>query len=108
MSLATALKGAVAHACHGAHEPWSAAGCDPPPPASYRRGRRLSQDPGATQVGSRDLRECPTSSFAAWGRAKHADARAGRARAFREETRELRMQIDREAQRRFERKVSWA
>ena len=35
------------------------------------------------------------------------EARAGRARGFREETRELRMQIDREAQRRFERKVSW-
>jgi len=35
------------------------------------------------------------------------EARAGRARAFREETRELRMEIDREAQRRFDRKVSW-
>lgn len=35
------------------------------------------------------------------------EARAGRARAFREDTRELRMEIDREAQRRFERKVSW-
>lgn len=35
------------------------------------------------------------------------EARAGRARAFREETRELRMKIDREAQRRFDRKVSW-
>lgn len=39
--------------------------------------------------------------------AERDEARAGRARAFREETRELRMQIDREAQRRFERKVSW-
>ncbi|HEX4976838.1 MAG TPA: hypothetical protein VFV40_03130 [Nocardioides sp.] len=39
--------------------------------------------------------------------AEQDEARAGRARAFREETRELRMQIDREAQRRFERKVSW-
>lgn len=38
---------------------------------------------------------------------EHDEARAGRARAFREETRDLRMQIDREAQRRFERKVSW-
>jgi Arc/MetJ-type ribon-helix-helix transcriptional regulator len=39
--------------------------------------------------------------------AEQEEARAGRARAFREETREQRMQIDREAQRRFERKVSW-
>lgn len=39
--------------------------------------------------------------------AEHDEARAGRARAFREETRELRMEIDREAQRRFDRKVSW-
>jgi hypothetical protein len=38
---------------------------------------------------------------------EHDEARAGRARAFGEETRDLRMQIDREAQRRFERKVSW-
>lgn len=35
------------------------------------------------------------------------EARAGRARAFREETREQRMKIDREAQHRYERKVSW-
>ena len=39
--------------------------------------------------------------------AEQQEARAGRARGFREETRELRMEIDREAQRRFERKVSW-
>jgi Arc/MetJ-type ribon-helix-helix transcriptional regulator len=39
--------------------------------------------------------------------ADRAEARAGRARAFREDTRDLRMQIDQEAQRRFERKVSW-
>lgn len=39
--------------------------------------------------------------------AERDEARAGRARAFREESRELRMEIDREAQRRFERKVSW-
>jgi Arc/MetJ-type ribon-helix-helix transcriptional regulator len=39
--------------------------------------------------------------------AAQAEARAGRARAFREESRERRMQIDLEAQRRFERKVSW-
>lgn len=38
---------------------------------------------------------------------EHDEARAGRARAFREETRDLRMEIDREAQHRFERKVSW-
>jgi hypothetical protein len=35
------------------------------------------------------------------------EARAGRARAFREETRERRMEIAREAQHRYERKVSW-
>jgi Arc/MetJ-type ribon-helix-helix transcriptional regulator len=39
--------------------------------------------------------------------AERDEARAGRARAFREDSRELRMEIDREAQRRFERKVSW-
>jgi Arc/MetJ-type ribon-helix-helix transcriptional regulator len=39
--------------------------------------------------------------------AEQEEARAGKARAFREETRERRMHIDREAQRRFERKVSW-
>ena len=36
-----------------------------------------------------------------------AEARAGRARAFREETREQRMAIAREAQHRYEAKVSW-
>ncbi len=36
-----------------------------------------------------------------------AEARAGRARAFREDTREARMKIAREAQHRYERKVSW-
>ena len=36
-----------------------------------------------------------------------SEARAGRARAFREETRERRMEIAREAQHRYERKVSW-
>jgi len=35
------------------------------------------------------------------------EARAGRAKAFREETREHRMEIAREAQHRYERKVSW-
>jgi hypothetical protein len=41
------------------------------------------------------------------GDAERAEARAGRAKAFREETREARMKIDREAQHRYERKVSW-
>src|SRR5690348_4653391 len=36
-----------------------------------------------------------------------AEARAGRARAFREDTRERRMEIASEAQHRYERKVSW-
>ncbi|HEU4812356.1 MAG TPA: hypothetical protein VFT00_09465 [Nocardioides sp.] len=35
------------------------------------------------------------------------EARAGRAKAFREETREHRMEIAREAEHRYERKVSW-
>lgn len=39
--------------------------------------------------------------------AETAEARAGRASAFREETREQRMAIAREAQRRYERTVSW-
>jgi hypothetical protein len=39
--------------------------------------------------------------------AEAAETRAGRARAFREDTREARMKIAREAQHRFERKVSW-
>ncbi|MCW2815175.1 MAG: hypothetical protein JWN84_2630 [Nocardioides sp.] len=39
--------------------------------------------------------------------AERAEARAGRARAFREETRETRMAIAREAEHRFERTVSW-
>ncbi len=36
-----------------------------------------------------------------------SEARAGRASAFREDTREQRMEIAREAEHRFERKVSW-
>lgn len=36
-----------------------------------------------------------------------AEARAGRAKAFREETRERRMEIAREAEHRFDAKVSW-
>lgn len=39
--------------------------------------------------------------------AARAEARAGRASAFREETRALRMEIAQEAQHRYERKVSW-
>ena len=39
--------------------------------------------------------------------AERDEARAGRARAFREDTRALRMEIDGEVQHRFERKVSW-
>jgi hypothetical protein len=39
--------------------------------------------------------------------AEAAEARAGRASAFREDTRRQRMSIAREAQQRFERKVSW-
>ena len=40
--------------------------------------------------------------------AERAEARAGRSRAFREDTRGRRMEIAREAQHRFDRKVSWA
>lgn len=39
---------------------------------------------------------------------ERGEARAGRARAFREDTRERRMEIAREAQHRFGRTVSWA
>ncbi len=39
--------------------------------------------------------------------AEVAEARAGRAKAFREDTRERRMAIAREAENRYERKVSW-
>ena len=41
------------------------------------------------------------------GEAETEEARAGRASAFREDTREQRMAIAREAQRRYERTVSW-
>jgi Arc/MetJ-type ribon-helix-helix transcriptional regulator len=47
------------------------------------------------------------SADASAGEEELDEARAGRARAFREDTREQRMEIDREAQRRYERKVSW-
>lgn len=42
------------------------------------------------------------------GAAEREEARAGRAKAFREDTRGKRMAIAREAERRFDRKVSWA
>jgi hypothetical protein len=38
---------------------------------------------------------------------EQAEARAGRARGFREETREARIAVAREAEHRFDRKVSW-
>ncbi|HET7388403.1 MAG TPA: hypothetical protein VFJ19_17255 [Nocardioidaceae bacterium] len=41
------------------------------------------------------------------GAAELEEARIGRAKAFREDTREHRMEIAREAQHRYERKVSW-
>jgi hypothetical protein len=41
------------------------------------------------------------------GDAEAAEARAGRTKAFREETREKRISIAREAEHRFDRKVSW-
>ena len=41
------------------------------------------------------------------GEVEQQEARAGRTRAFREETRERRMAIAREAEHRFDRKVSW-
>ena len=40
--------------------------------------------------------------------AERSEARAGRAKAFREDTRGRRIEIAREAEHRFERKVSWA
>lgn len=39
---------------------------------------------------------------------ERAEARAGRAKAFREDTRDRRIRIAREAEHRFDRKVSWA
>ncbi len=41
------------------------------------------------------------------GAAELEEARAGRAKAFREDTRQQRMEIAREAEHRFDRKVSW-
>jgi hypothetical protein len=40
--------------------------------------------------------------------AERAEARAGRAKAFREDTRDRRIRVAREAEHRFDRKVSWA
>ncbi|EWT02603.1 hypothetical protein N865_02800 [Intrasporangium oryzae NRRL B-24470] len=40
--------------------------------------------------------------------AERSEARAGRAKAFREDTRKHRIEIAREAEHRFDRKVSWA
>ena len=48
--------------------------------------------------------ELPTKASAT----ERDEARAGRAKAFREDTRSQRMAIAREAERRFDRKVSWA
>lgn len=52
-----------------------------------------------------DLPDVTTSPGA--GQAETAEARAGRARAFREETRDQRISIAREAEHRFDRKVAW-
>lgn len=41
------------------------------------------------------------------GSAERSEARVGRAKAFREETRSQRMEVAREAEHRFQRKVSW-
>ncbi|HYO39049.1 MAG TPA: hypothetical protein VER39_05275 [Nocardioidaceae bacterium] len=43
-----------------------------------------------------------------WGASELDEARAGRTRAFREDTREARMAVAREAEHRFDRKVSWS
>jgi hypothetical protein len=51
--------------------------------------------------------EGPEAPSAAPSEAELGEARAGRAQAFREDTRADRMKIAREAQHRFERKVSW-
>lgn len=51
--------------------------------------------------------ELTTDGTDAPSEAELGEARAGRAKAFREETREQRMKIAREAEHRFERKVSW-
>jgi hypothetical protein len=51
------------------------------------------------------LPDVPLADDASEG--QRAEARAGRARGFREETREKRIGIAREAEHRFDRKVSW-
>lgn len=50
----------------------------------------------------------PDVELADAGDAETAEARAGRTKAFREDTREARIDLAREAEHRFERKVSWA
>jgi hypothetical protein len=52
--------------------------------------------------------EIPASTTGEASPAEIDEARAGRAKAFREDTRTRRMEIAREAQHRFERTVSWA
>lgn len=49
----------------------------------------------------------PDVQLAEASEAELDEARAGRARGFREDTREQRMRIAREAERRYERKVAW-
>jgi hypothetical protein len=51
--------------------------------------------------------ELATGATPAPSEAELGEARAGRAKAFREETRDQRMKIAREAEHRFERKISW-
>jgi hypothetical protein len=50
----------------------------------------------------------PDVELADAGDAERAEARAGRTKAFREETRDTRIGIAREAEHRFGRKISWA
>jgi Arc/MetJ-type ribon-helix-helix transcriptional regulator len=56
--------------------------------------------------GNKDAEKGPEKSSAV-SEAEAAETRAGRAKAFREETRERRIEIAREAEHRFGRKVSW-
>ncbi len=54
-----------------------------------------------------DVETSPADGEGEISEVEQAEARAGRARSFREDTREARMKIAREAEHRFERKVSW-
>lgn len=56
--------------------------------------------------GKKDAEKGPEKGSAV-SEAEAAETRAGRAKAFREETRERRIEIAREAEHRFGRKVSW-